>query len=183
MKIVKKIFNCLFLFSLSSFALSDVGSRYIEKIQFVSPQKETRDKSQDESFSLPLYFYSTLFSSIKSYEATSQRCSAYYRPSESELSELNNANKLLNDLSDCHKKTTGKLISENMVKEFLDSNPDTKMMNLFSNLSQLNRGGINPNSMQDMKMCSEKIYAISIVKIPFQQASGYPSQGWCEKLK
>ena len=187
MKIVRKIFNCLILFSLSLplSVLAEVDSRYIEQVQFVSPQKETRDPSIEELSRVPLYLYSMLFSTIKMYKATSQRCSAYYRPSSSEITELNNANKLLKDLNDCYKTKTGIFITEDMVSEHLNSDPNTRLINLLSNADQLDKSGINPNSVKDMEKCAQNINTISTPMnlIPWQKATGYPSKGWCEKLK
>jgi len=180
MIIVKKIFNCLFLFSLSSFALSDIDSRYIEKVQFVSPQKETRDTSKDSN--LTLYFYATLSETLRGYKAASQRCSGYYRASEGERQEINSANKLLVELSECHKKKTGSTITDAMAKDFLSSDPNTRLMSNMLNLMEYDKSGVNPNSFKDMQMCAQNINAVTMIKAPFQQATGYPNPNWCSKL-
>jgi len=180
MKSVKKIFKFLILFSLSSFAFSEVDYRYLENVQFVSPQKETRDTSKESN--MTLYFYATLSQVLKSYKATSQRCSAYYRPSEGERQEINSANKLLVELSECHKKKTGSAITDAMAKDFLSSDPNSRLMSDMVNLLEFDKSGVNPNSRKDMQMCAENIHAVTLIKAPFQQATGYPNPNWCSKL-
>ena len=185
MKIAKKISNFLFFLTLTSNVFADLNTQFIEKTQFISPQKETKNSANDGSINLTLHFYNTLFAVIKSYKSTSQSCSAYFRPFPNEINDLNNANKLLNDLSECHKKKTGELISEKILLEFQDSNQDAQMINFAGNFNKNNNIIINPNSSQDRKICAENS---SLMKtgiaffVPFLKASGYPSKDWCERF-
>ena len=181
MKIVKKIFNCLFLFSLSSFALSDINSRYIEKIQFVSPQKETMADTKDPGGDIVL-LYAFISTGLSSYNHTNQKCSPYFKENDLERQEVNRANKALTDLRVCYKNKTGKSITEQMVREANNgSNTGGFDFNTIKLLEQMDNSGINPRSIKDANICKEKSTGLSLAMIPMRFTE-FPSPGWCNKL-
>ena len=175
----KKIFSkfslscaLITLMNCSSYA-SDYQSH---KIQFIQPQKESREKVNDGILAM----YALISEAYKSYRVQQQRCSIYFPQNAVEKQYADSIPKMLSDMSNCNNKLYGAPINEKMVREYAQSDESLKMMPNFRALNNL-QGNVNPRSRNDAQSCADNIGILKLAVMPLATATGYPSAGWCKK--
>jgi hypothetical protein len=147
-----------------------------QKIQFIQPQKESREKVNDGYIAT----YALISNAYKGYRAQQQRCSIYFPQSASEKQYADSIPKMLSDISNCNNKLYGVPINEKVARDYARSDPDLEMMSNFSALNNL-QGNVNPRSRSDAQSCADNIGILKLAVMPLVTATGYPSAGWCKK--
>lgn len=177
MKFGDKISNFLFIALFSTSVLSGEDSNRSTPVQYVVPQLETTPVEKGGGL---LMLYSQLNATVRSYEATSKKCSNAYKASQSEQQIIQSVRKLKSDMEACYKTSTGKLLTQEILGR---KDLDVGGLNNLAQLVEMNSaGGTNPNSYQAMQMCARNIEVVTIPRMAIQSLSGYPSDGWCKKL-
>lgn len=182
MKNAKKISNSNFILLLIAFAFYTNSKAEIYKTQFIPPQKETRVEKIDPGKGI-LSMYSMTLLSLNSYNRLREKCSPYFPENELERNEANKARKMVADLKVCYQRKTGKVITDQMIRDARDqSNTGGIDLNTIAMVDQMNGAAVNPRSPKDAKMCSEKAGILTLSMIPLKFTE-FPKSGWCNELK